>query len=1026
MSATDDCQTISIDLQYQLVEALNNLNQQMSSPSYKIIVSANEVNHNHGVGIFLHRLFPDTSDVYSIRSVDLYQGDHYFGSQEFCLHEKNASFHKVLSAVQSNLGQIRATGILLIPYYPADFLLGLALKRLYNCPLCVFVMDDQNIYAHSVEDYLVQQLLDVADLCFGISRPLCDAYQQKFHKKFWFFPPVIENKLIQQALPETPAIQQVPEPRGVLIGNIWSQRWLDQLCSLCRQTEVNVDWYGNPNRNWIDFDEGELETNNIYFRGFVEEEDLISALKLASFAIILTGSSDSADDRPELMKLSLPSRSCFMTATANIPLLVVGDKNSAIARFVDSAGLGVVCAYNETDFTQAVRYICLPDNQSRIRANSLVVGKQLGSDGLGKWLWDSLMIKRPLDLRFEKLWPEGTDKFNSVLVTASEINHRHGTGVLLKRVFPNESDIISVRTKDHYDGFQQWAGQNYCFSELGIDRSALFGHVASTFAKHPDVKRLFCVPYDSESLLASIAIKEFYGIPMAIWIMDDQNIVAHKIPDALMKEFLAKADVRFATHPEMRDAYETKFGFKFWLLPAVVPDRLISQTPKPLVTNHLEPCRGALVGSIWSLQWYNNICYSLDKSGVVLDWFGNTQYFWLSDSESELQQNGLFPQGLCPEDLLSEKLKDYPFVVVPTGTLDDRDDQPQLSKLSLPGRILFTLATANTPVILLGDPSTSAANFVKRFEIGVVCDYTPESVRQAVEYVSLAANQQKFRQNAASVAQRFSDLGIDEWIWQSLESGHAADDRFESLFQRSPVNKESFIEPPVPEIISKEYVPVYQVLRRLKLNRYIPDFVVDVGASHGNWSHTASQLYPDAMFILIDPLINHYEQAARSYFLTNIPIAKFLGIAVSNETGLLSFQASPDLHRSSSHTSADCRESETVSVAVKTLDQVAQDEKITGRGILRLHVQSAEHLILEGARYFLDQVDLVIAELAFVSNDQHATVFVQFVSLLHELGFHYYDETGEWRSPCDGSLLRKEVAFIRANLLVPLTSRKNH
>ena len=1015
---------MTIDLQNQLAVALGNLNEQLESPSCKIIVSANEVNHNHGVGILLHRLFPDTDDIYSIRSVDLYGGDHYFGQQSFCLQKKNSTFYEALSAVQANIGPKRASAVLLIPYYPSDFLLGLALKRLYNCPLCVFIMDDQNIFSHAVEDYLVQQVLDAADLCFGISRPLCDAYQQKFKKKFWFFPPVVENKIIQHALPHTIFKQQIFEHQGILIGNIWSQRWLDQLRPLCRQSQIKVDWYGNPKRDWINFQEEELEADGIFFRGFIEEDELIKALKKASFAIILTGSSDHPDDRPELMNLSLPSRSCFMTATANIPLLVVGDNNSAIARFVQSAGLGVVCPYNQDDFTQAIRYISSPDNQRKIRENSLVVGKQLGGDGLGQWIWDSLREKCPLDPRFEQLWPSETDTYNSVLVTTPENNYRHGTGVLLKRVFPHESNIISVRTKDFYNGDQQWEGQSYCFSELDIDRKEIFSHVASIFKKHHNIERLFCCPYDAESLLVAIAIKEFYGIPMAIWIMDDQNIEAPIVSDALMKEFLAKADVRFATHPEMRDAYENKFGVKFWLLPAVVPNRLISKAPSKPSKNNIEKLHGALVGSVWSLQWFNNLCHCLVNSGITLDWFGNSQYDWLTDTESELQEKGLKPQGVYPENLLAEQLKDYPFVIVPTGTLDESDDQTHLSKLSLPGRILFILASANTPIILMGSPSTSAGSFVNRFQIGVVCDYTPDGLQQAVAYVLETTNQQKLRQNAVNVAQRFSDLDIDDWIWQSLKMGQAADDRFESLFQRSPIDLVRFIEPPVPVSVYKDYGQAYRVLRRLKINQYSPDFVVDVGASHGIWSHTASQLFPEAMFILIDPLIKRYEEAARNNSLKNIPKLKFLELAVSNQSGQFSFQVSPDLYRSSLLTPADFSDYKTVLVEVKTLDQVAQDESITGRGILKLDVQHAEHLALEGAKHFLNKIDLIITKLSFIRHDEKELVFLQMINLLDQLGFRHYDETDEWRSPIDGTLLQKEVAFIRQNLLVSPTSRQ--
>jgi FkbM family methyltransferase len=280
------------------------------------------------------------------------------------------------------------------------------------------------------------------------------------------------------------------------------------------------------------------------------------------------------------------------------------------------------------------------------------------------------------------------------------------------------------------------------------------------------------------------------------------------------------------------------------------------------------------------------------------------------------------------------------------------------------------------------------------------------------------------RENAVKVAKAFSDKGIDDWIWQSLADRQAADSRFESVLPRSPIDLVHFIEPPVPSIIYKDYAQVYQVMRRLKGQNYHPDFVVDVGASHGIWSHTASQLFPEAQFILIDPLISRYEQAARNYYIRNIPKAELLEIAVSNQAGLLSFQVSPDLYGSSLLTPADFREYETVTVEVKTLDQVAVEKNLSGRGILKLDVQCAEHIVLEGAKIFLEQVDLVVAELSFIRYDEKALVFLEMLNLLHELGFRYYDETGEWRSQIDGTLLQKEVVFIREDLLVPETSRK--
>lgn len=1000
---------MTIDLQAQLVDALNKLNERLERPSYKIIVSPNEINYNHGVGIFLQRLFPDTGDIYSVRSIDVYGGDHSFGSQSFCLHQQHAAFHDVLNAVNINLGQIRASAILLVPYFPADFLLGLALKRLYGCPLCVFIMDDQNIYSNSVEDQLVRQLLDSADLCFGISRPLCDDYERKYNKRFWFFPPVVESRLIQRTSPDPLFAQRKSVSKGVLIGNIWSQRWLDQLRILCRESNVKIDWYGNPNRNWIDFEESELEADGIFFRGFIDEAELIQVLKKASYALILTGSTDHPDDRPEQMKLSLPSRCCFMTATANIPLLVLGHHESAIARFVESAALGVISPYNHDDFVAAIEDVCSPENQRRFRENSFAVASQLGADGLGEWLWDSLTLKRPVDLRFEQLWPKGIDHYQSVLVTTSENNFRHGTGVLLKRVFPHEHNIISVRTNDFYFGDQQWEGESYLIQESASDRRGMFSHVVSIFKNHSCITRLFCVPYDAESLLVSIAIKEFYGIPMAIWIMDDQNVATPKVPDTLMKEFLSKADVRFATHPEMRDAYENKYGLKFWLLPAVVPDHIITTIPSEPAKKNFEERRGALVGSLWSEQWFNSLCHCLQQTGIQLDWFGNSQYYWFTDTDADLRQKGLNPKGICPEDPLAKNLKDYPFVIVPTGTLDERDDQVHLSRLSLPGRILFILASSNTPIILLGSPLTSAGNFVNRFQIGMVCDYTPEALSEALEYVLDPSNQKRLRQNAINVARRFSDRGIDEWIWQSLEMGQAADRRFESLFQRSTLDSTPFIEPPVPDTICRDYVPAFLALRRLKSNGYNPDFVLEVGASTGIWSNTVSLLFPDAAFILIDLAIRHHEQPELKDSIKSLPNSKLLELTISHQM---------DQCNEVGQRNVDPGDPESVSVEMKTLDQLVHEEKIIGRGILKLDLQSIKYLVLEGAQQFIEQVDLIIVELSLPPFNGESDLFLQILNKLDSLDFRYYDEAGEIRSPVDGTLHLKNVAFIRRNLLI--------
>jgi FkbM family methyltransferase len=763
-----------------------------------------------------------------------------------------------------------------------------------------------------------------------------------------------------------------------------------------------------------------LRKTVFFFKGYCSEPELIEQLRGSPFAVIPTGDSDNQAGRPELWRLSLPSRIPFIVATAHTPLIVLGRQDGAASQFVRDFALGLTCDYEAQGFLKAVETLQNETRQICIRRACLQLAPSLEADGLAKWIWDSLEKGHPADNRFDLF---GNKRLSgSVVITPNEINQRHGSGALIRRMFPCDNTIISIRSYNHYGGEHQFGVVSIQLDHQGKSRVDVFQSALKNLTRYL-AQRVFCVPFFQDELFTAIAVKEISGAPMATYIMDDQNICVNHIPDELMKEFLSKCSVRFATHPEMRDAYENKYGLKFWLLPAVVPDRLITMTIATPNPTYCRQKRGALLGSIWNRQWFLSLCKSVQGAGIQLDWFGNSQYHWLTESDAELRQMGVNCQGIYPEDKLADKLRQYPFVVVPASALDEKDEQPHL-QLSLPGRIIFNLAVSNAPIILFGSPRTSAANFINRFKIGIVCDYTAESFKAAVDDVLKPENQKALRENAVKIAKQFSDKDIDEWIWRSLEKGEAADSRFESLLPRSHLDFVRFIEAPVPPHIYRDFAPVYQVMRRLKGQRYQPDFVVDVGASHGIWSHAASQIFPNARFILIDPLISQYAQAARNYYIGNIPKAELLEIALSNQSGKLRFQVSPDLYGSSLLTPADFRDYDTIEVEAKTLDQVASKLQINGRGILKLDVQCAEHLILEGAAKFLQQLDIVIAELSFIRYDNVALIFNEMINILERLGFRYYDETGEWRSPIDGTLLQKEVVFIRQNLLVPPTSRQ--
>src|ERR1035438_3264789 len=141
-----------------------------------------------------------------------------------------------------------------------------------------------------------------------------------------------------------------------------------------------------------------------------------------------------------------------------------------------------------------------------------------------------------------------------VVVTANEVNHLHGTGPLVQRIFKNRRNIFAIRARNDW-GVHDFGDWNVCLEPRARNRSEAFTNVLSVL-RGRDVASVLCVPFLPDELLTSIAIHECFGAMLCVYLMDDQNVASHDIPDALMREFLERCSLRLATHPELRSAYE--------------------------------------------------------------------------------------------------------------------------------------------------------------------------------------------------------------------------------------------------------------------------------------------------------------------------------------------------------------------------------------------------------------------------------------------------------------------------------------
>jgi hypothetical protein len=371
-----------------------------------------------------------------------------------------------------------------------------------------------------------------------------------------------------------------------------------------------------------------------------------------------------------------------------------------------------------------------------------------------------------------------------LIITPNEANQRHGIGIIVERFFGGYPNVLSIRSEDSFAGEQNFGVQQLRISHAGLSRAESYSRLLEIL-NGSTIRRIVCIPFFPDDLITAICLHELFQAPLCVYVMDDNNIGAHGIPNALFQEALGKAALRLGISPEIRDAYQARYNFPFYVLPPLVAHEHSIIQPIMPEAAIIEKRPGALVGNVWSQQWLQRLRATLRGSGVTLHWYGNTGAAWLHYSQEELAADGIVTVGFLPEEDLIEKLRWHPFALIPSGSLDEHDDRPELARLSLPSRIPYLAAVANLPLIVLGARETAAGHFVDRFGIGEVCPYETSALREAARKVCELEEQWRFRKNAVEIGRQFALENPGEWVWRSLEKGRPVDARFEELMPRA-------------------------------------------------------------------------------------------------------------------------------------------------------------------------------------------------------------------------------------------------
>ena len=185
---------------------------------------------------------------------------------------------------------------------------------------------------------------------------------------------------------------------------------------------------------------------------------------------------------------------------------------------------------------------------------------------------------------------------------------------------------------------------------------------------------------------------------------------------------------------------------------------------------------------------------------------------------------------------------------------------------------------------------------------------------------------------------------------------------------------------------------------------------IDVGASDGSWSLGARRHFPDARFLLFEPLAERQAALDELRLRHGFEIAPCAAGAAAGE---LAFSVDEGLDGSGVATSPDVATLRTV--RVDRVDAVVARTGLPGPYALKLDTHGHEIPVLLGAKALLPDTHLLIIEAYNFQLGPDTLRFHELCAWMEKHGFRCCDLADPMRRPGDGVLWQMDLAFAPIN-----------
>lgn len=203
------------------------------------------------------------------------------------------------------------------------------------------------------------------------------------------------------------------------------------------------------------------------------------------------------------------------------------------------------------------------------------------------------------------------------------------------------------------------------------------------------------------------------------------------------------------------------------------------------------------------------------------------------------------------------------------------------------------------------------------------------------------------------------------------------------------------------------------LLQQARSLGWAPATVIDVGAAYGWFTLECRSVFPDARYVLIEPL-EEYGAALRRLVET-VPHVEYVQAAATSFLGEVAINVHPDLVGSSVYLEGEDSGVNGVPRAVPsvTLDDLQREKELRAPFLMKIDVQGAELDVLRGAEALLAKTEYVLLEVSLFAFFKGGPALFDVLSYMGARGFVVYDLCGLQYRPLDHALSQVDVAFCK-------------